>query len=323
MDRYGFPVRPDIPVSKNEAELVAKEKELERKREGKWLKMFRKPSKYFKKDRSKMENRILKGIPDSVRSRAWRLIIDPGSINPAGRRSIDQLVSRRCDEGAVRQITLDLHRTLPQVPAFTPAVQGRLKDVLVAYANSDRELGYTQGMSAIAAPLLLYMDVEEAFYCFKSLMSGKHYMFRDLYTAGFPKLFSIKTIWENLLHSKYPKVLRFLNDNSIKFENYGMAWFMTAFMGVELVPVLTIQIYDRFTGFGTRALLSFGLTIIKRLKKRLVSVPMEVAIDLVRAPGFEPEMLDWRAVRRTWDELWLTEKVYHKLFKSAKIEPFP
>ena len=45
-----------------------------------------------------------------------------------------------------------------------------LTRVLRAYAQYDRAIGYTQGMSQFAAVLLLYMSEEDAFWTFTTLM---------------------------------------------------------------------------------------------------------------------------------------------------------
>ena len=45
----------------------------------------------------------------------------------------------------------------------------------VAYSLYNSELGYCQGMSQIAALLLMYMDEEEAFWALSVLMTGELY----------------------------------------------------------------------------------------------------------------------------------------------------
>ena len=45
----------------------------------------------------------------------------------------------------------------------------------VAYSLYNSELGYCQGMSQIAALLLMFMDEEEAFWALAVLMTGELY----------------------------------------------------------------------------------------------------------------------------------------------------
>jgi hypothetical protein len=303
---------------------LAKERELELKRERKWTAMLEEPRRYFKKDRAKMESRILKGIPNSVRSRAWQYIIDPKSITPRRRATVAELMAGgRASAASVRQIELDIPRTFGDFPKFTNDLRQQLRCVLIAHANLDRELGYTQGMSAIAAPLVIYMDVDSAFWCFNSLMRKKRYAFRDIYLSGFPKLEKIKIVWLHFLKKKCKRVAKYLEENSILFENYGMSWFMTAFMSQQFEEELRMRIFDRYAGFGTRALLSFGLLIVKRLKKKIIKGDMENAMTLMRDPGIQEEFAECKKVCDKWNELWLSEGAYAKLFKDVKEDVFP
>jgi hypothetical protein len=305
-------------VSKHEAASLAKASEQERKRELKWIAMFQDPDNYFRRDRAKLESRILKGIPDSVRSRAWQFILDPKSLDPLPRPSVAELIARgQTRHEMINQILLDIPRTFGDVTAFTPKTRDSLRDILIAYANIDASLGYTQSMNAIAAPLVLYMDMESAFWCFRGLMRRKRYQFRKIYTAGLPKLWKIKRLWEHLLATRCSCVMKALEENGITFENYGVSWFMTAFMTQGFSETMRVRIYDRYVGFGTRAMLAFGLVIMKSLKRKLLSSELTAAINLVRTPGAQEELSDWKSVSQRWDELWLSAKDYQKLFRSV------
>jgi hypothetical protein len=286
--------------------------------------MLAKPAIYLGRQRDKLDSRILKGIPDSVRCNAWRTLIDPDWKSPKDRDPIAKIIALNENSPFLQQIRLDVSRTMPQVPLFsTPELQQALRELLHAYANVDTELGYTQSMAFIAATLLLYMDVDSAFWCFRALMLDRRYNFRGFYTDGFPKLFELKKVWDQLLNAKHPDFVRFLENNSILFENYAMSWFMCAFMDVDFVPVLRLRIFDRYAGFGTRALLSFGLTLIGRLKHSLMTGSPDLLVPTLRQSGNTPEMRDWRGVIRDWDKAWLSEKEYRNAFKRARVALFP
>jgi hypothetical protein len=323
VDRYGFAVDDDAPT-KGDLTRRAKDDAKERERESKWIYMLGHPDAFFGKKREKLESRILKGIPDAVRSRAWRYIIDRRWSRASDRTPIAELIARREDSDTIHQIRLDVSRTMPQVPIFaTPEVQDALRQLLHAYSNVDQELGYTQSMAFIAATLLLYMDLEAAFWCFRSLMIAKQYRFRDFYTDGFPKLYELKKIWDYLLETRHMDFVRFLDRNSVVFENYAMSWFLCAFMDVDFIPVLRMRIFDRYAGFGTRALLTFGLVLVGRLKRFLMSGQTEEIVQALRRCGSIPEMKDWRAVIKDWDKVWMSEKDYKKLFAHTKVTYIP
>ena len=57
-------------------------------------------------------------------------------------------------------IVIDVPRTFPDIKSFDEEQQQRLKRVLNAYAGSNPEIGYCQGMNYVAGLLLLVSDNE-------------------------------------------------------------------------------------------------------------------------------------------------------------------
>ena len=69
---------------------------------------------------------------------------------------------------ASRQIDKDLHRTFGGVPEVRVPQQeatASLRNVLMAYAAHNPEVGYCQSMNFVVAVLLLVVDEETAFWC--------------------------------------------------------------------------------------------------------------------------------------------------------------
>ena len=74
----------------------------------------------------------------------------------------------------------------------------KLFNVLIAYANKDKEVGYTQGLNYIVALLLFFIkDEEQVFWCLYSLMQKRNW--RQVYTFNFPKLKSMTRLLEDRL----------------------------------------------------------------------------------------------------------------------------
>ncbi len=77
-------------------------------------------------------------------------------------------------------IALDLPRTFPALSFFQQGGPSHhlLRNVLEAYTLYRPDVGYVQGMSYIAALLLLYMDAEDAFVALCNLLNRSlHYCF--------------------------------------------------------------------------------------------------------------------------------------------------
>ncbi|MGH0163277.1 UNVERIFIED_CONTAM: hypothetical protein FKN15_044542 [Acipenser sinensis] len=81
-----------------------------------------------------------------------------------------------------RQIALDLQRSFPTHRSLMgdapEAIEGQAKlfRVLIAYAIYNPWIGYSQGMSYIAAMLLMNLSEEEAFWALVALLEGPNYL---------------------------------------------------------------------------------------------------------------------------------------------------
>ena len=91
-----------------------------------------------------------------------------GSLNivvPGGR-----LLGR---EETINRIKVDLPRTFPQLAFFSSGpLHQALRDVLEAYTFMRPDCGYVQGMSYLAAILLLFLDTYEAFEGLANIMAA-------------------------------------------------------------------------------------------------------------------------------------------------------
>jgi hypothetical protein len=74
----------------------------------------------------------------------------------------------------LHQICLDLERTFPGNRLFQAggALYTELRSVLFAVACERARLGYVQGMSHLAALLLLFMPAADAFICMIGILDG-------------------------------------------------------------------------------------------------------------------------------------------------------
>ena len=78
----------------------------------------------------------------------------------------------------IRQIDLDVNRTYRDHRMFRERYglkQQELFNILGAYSVYNIDIGYCQGMSQIAALLLMYLTEEDAFWALSVLVSDKKY----------------------------------------------------------------------------------------------------------------------------------------------------
>ncbi|EAY16617.1 TBC domain containing protein [Trichomonas vaginalis G3] len=325
VDRYGWYVDENKEVSPQEKKLREKDSKIEQQRVDEWMKMYNNWIYYSGKGREKLCEFIRHGIPDSCRERAWKIILQPDFLNPLADTSVD--LDSLINKGATsvwRTIEADLDRTMPNCPMFyNDKCLNSLRRILKAYSNQDPELGYTQGMSFIAAMLLLYLDENTAYNCFAKLMSGEKHLLRNHFLPGFPRYKEILKIWDVVFRAKYPKVHEHLLRLNCDSNFYTPSWFLTGFLNVEFPPIIRLHIFDCWIEFGSRALLSFALVIISRNKKALVSDPFELILPNLQNPQNLPTMQDWRYLLKKYDKLWISEKDYIKYCNMAKVPAFP
>lgn len=170
LDRYGFIHIQESKESSSTTTLTNAMLQYERKNEKeasrsmKWMNMLNESLEretdvtQWPQAHRKFERRLAKGVPDSVRSRVWPRLASRLQVPAYDYKSLYLKIS-----GYERQIDLDIERTLRDHVMFKirfSQAQVSLFKMLVAYSNFDPVVGYCQGMSTVAAFLLLYFTEE-------------------------------------------------------------------------------------------------------------------------------------------------------------------
>lgn len=217
-------------------------------------------------NREKIQRRIFKGIPDKLRGAIWLKMLkvekqmsdSPGVYN----KMLDLGVKYSTE---IRQIDNDILRCLRDHEYYCERFstkQRQLFNVLVAYSMYNMELGYCQGMSTVAAVLLIYLNEEEAFWALNSLMVDKKYAMHGLYVLGFPKLMRLLAHHDKILTKFLPKLKKFLDKHQMDAVLYSLKWFFVIF--VERIPFsLCLRVWDIYFLEGERVLNAMAFTILK------------------------------------------------------------
>jgi hypothetical protein len=112
---------------------------------------------------NQLKNRIRKGIPNELRGRAWRSLIPIQYYLSSHKGEYQKYLNEKTNPKISKQIDLDINRTFRLHKLYQEKYgKGQIKlwNVLNAYSNYNKNLGYTQGMNTIAALLLMYLDEE-------------------------------------------------------------------------------------------------------------------------------------------------------------------
>ncbi|KAK0057348.1 TBC1 domain family member 12 [Biomphalaria pfeifferi] len=187
-------------------------------------------------------------------------------------------------ESSVRVIKLDVSRTFPHLCIFQKGgpLYDLLHSLLGAYACYRPDVGYVQGMSFIAAILLLNMDVADAFVCFANLLN------RPCQLAFF-------RMDENLMTAYYRTFEEFFKENlprlyahficlSVTPNLYLMEWVFLLYS--KSLPLdVACRVWDVFFRDGEEFLFRTALAILNIYESILLKMDfIHVAQFLTKLP---------------------------------------
>ncbi|KAM7396252.1 hypothetical protein PAMP_019309 [Pampus punctatissimus] len=193
---------------------------------------------------------------------------------PEPRYSVDDIT-------LFRQIALDLQRSFPthrSLMGESPeAIEGQAKlfRVLIAYAKYNPQVGYSQGMSYIAAVLLMQLGEEEAFWALTALLDKPKYL-AELFDLSLTKVQHQVKVFDQFLKHRKPKLSQHLPMGSHLVVSLS-AVFRTALTIIELLEPRLMDLNDE------------GAVL-----PLLLRAPVEVAQYSVLVPAlWNTEVQDW------------------------------
>uniref|UniRef100_A0A8C7E805 TBC1 domain family member 10A n=1 Tax=Nothoprocta perdicaria TaxID=30464 RepID=A0A8C7E805_NOTPE len=236
--------------------------EVLRQRESKWLDMLNNWDKWMAKKHKKIRLRCQKGIPPSLRGRAWQYLSGSKVKLEQNVGKFDELDLLPGDPKWLDVIERDLHRQFPFHEMFVSRGghgQQDLFRVLKAYTLYRPEEGYCQAQAPIAAVLLMHMPAEQAFWCLVQIC--------EKYLPGYysEKLEAIQLdgqILFSLLHKVSPVAYKHLSKQKIDPILYMTEWFMCAFS--RTLPWSSVlRVWDMFFCEGVKIIFRVGLVLLK------------------------------------------------------------
>jgi len=216
-------------------------------------------------------NLISKGIPNNCRREVWMTFSgavfdkqqNPGYYAALAESSL--LVKSLAND----EIERDLHRSLPEHPAFQANNKigiEALRRVLCAYAARNPQIGYCQAMNIVSSVLLIYTSEEEAFWLLVAICER---LLPDYYNTKVVGALVDQGVMDHL-------VLTHLPDLHAKISDLGMlnlislSWFLTLFLSV--MPYHTaVYVMDCFFYEGAKVIFQLALTILSRNTEFLLS----------------------------------------------------
>ncbi|XP_060758154.1 TBC1 domain family member 10A-like isoform X2 [Neoarius graeffei] len=259
-DKYGFLGGAQYSEG-NAAEISL---EVARHREIKWLDMFKNWDKWISRRFPKVKLRCRKGIPSSLRARAWQLLSNSEELLMANIGKFEELEREPGDPKWLDIIEKDLHRQFPFHEMFAARGghgQQDLYRILKAYTVYRPDEGYCQAQAPVAAVLLMHMPAEQAFWCLVQIC--EKYL-PGYYSAGLEAIQLDGEIFFSLLRRVCPMAYRHLKKFKIDPILYMTEWFMCIFSRT-LPWSCVLRVWDMFFCEGVKVVFRVGLVLLKQM----------------------------------------------------------
>ena len=233
------------------------------------------------KDSKKTREIWWKGIPSCVREHVWSLAIG-NELNISNqlyeicvRRSKEKIWTKEnCDgngESAADLIKLDVSRTFPQLGLFQengPYNQA-LRTLLGAYVTHRPDIGYVQGMSFLAAMLLLNMDHRYAFISFANLINNQ--LLLSFFRVDQTLMNAYYQSYEEFFKENLPKLYNHFSKNNLTPDLYLVDYIYTLFS--RSLPLdISSRIWDLFLRDGDELLFRAALGILSMYQDALLQL---------------------------------------------------
>ena len=234
-----------------------------RSRETKWIEMLKSFDEWMDKRFKKVKSRCRKGIPQSMRSRAWMHLsgaVTEKTKKPSYYADCLQNLKNVDVSKYIEDIKKDLHRQFPGHEIFMKR-EGRqmLYNVLRAYAVHNREVGYCQAQGPIAAVLLMHMPEEDAFWM---LIQISDVYLKEYFKPGLEKVQIDGQALFYLFKQINPTAHKLLKSQGIDPILYMTEWFMCIY--ARTLPWCTIlRVWDMFFCEGVKVLYRVGLFLMR------------------------------------------------------------
>ncbi|KAI4887708.1 hypothetical protein NFI96_025029 [Prochilodus magdalenae] len=235
-----------------------------RHREMKWLDMFQHWDKWIIRRFPKVKLRCRKGIPSSLRAKAWQLLSNSEELLMSNRGKFEELEREQGDPKWLDIIEKDLHRQFPFHEMFAARGghgQQDLYRILKAYTIYRPDEGYCQAQAPVAAVLLMHMPAEQAFWCLVQIC--EKYL-PGYYSAGLEAIQLDGEIFFSLLRRVCPMAYRHLKKFKIDPILYMTEWFMCIFSRT-LPWACVLRVWDMFFCEGVKIVFRVGLVLLKQM----------------------------------------------------------
>ncbi|KAL5291821.1 RABGAP1 family protein [Megaselia abdita] len=226
-----------------------------------------------------LANLVRMGVPEALRMQVWQKLANIESKSGIADHYAVLITKETNCEAVIQR---DINRTFPANKFFKEtggSGQDALFKVSKAYAVYDTEVGYCQGLSFIAASLLLHMPEEDSFGVLVALMYD--YGLRDLYKDGFDVLHMSLYQLNRLMKDHLPKLHEHFERNGVESHMFASQWFLTLYTA-RFPLCFVFHVLDVFLLDGMPILFQVAITLLSLCESELRSLDFEGMLKYIR-----------------------------------------
>uniref|UniRef100_UPI003AAF104E TBC1 domain family member 12-like n=1 Tax=Centroberyx gerrardi TaxID=166262 RepID=UPI003AAF104E len=238
------------------------------------------------------------GLPPNVRGRVWSLAIG-NELNITAElygiflsrakekwRNLGETENEADDrESSLELITLDISRTFSSLCVFQKGgpYHDLLQSILGAYTCYRPDVGYVQGMSFIAAVLILNLDEVDAFISFSNLINKPCQM--AFYRVDHQLMLKYFGAFEVFFEENLPRLFLHFQSFSLTPDLYLLDWILSLY--TKPLPLdVACRVWDVFCRDGEEFLFRTGLALLRLHQDVLLQ------LDLVSSAQFLSRLPD-------------------------------
>uniref|UniRef100_A0A8C2E7F2 TBC1 domain family, member 12b n=1 Tax=Cyprinus carpio TaxID=7962 RepID=A0A8C2E7F2_CYPCA len=245
----------------------------------------------------------------------WKSFRETGSEMESDADSADR-------ESSLDLIKLDISRTFPPLFIFQKGgpYHDLLHSVLGAYTCYRPDVGYVQGMSFIAAVLILNLEEAEAFIAFTNLLNKPCQM--AFFRVDHELMLKYFAAFEVFFEENLPRLFNHFKSSNLTPDLYLIDWIFTLY--TKSLPLdVACRVWDVFCRDGEEFLFRTGLGILRLYEEVLLQMDfIHIAQFLTRLPEDTPSERLFSCIANTQmisgNRKWT--QVFNALLKDKEME---
>lgn len=213
-------------------------------------------------------------------------------------------------EKSINLIDLDIERTFPYMGVFKKDSQlgENLREILRIFVVARPDIGYVQGLSYIAATLLLQMDKFQAFVCFMNIILSPNIL--PFYLLDEENIKKRLDLFNDIFKINLPDLFDHFKEIDILPEHYLLEWFMTLYTRKIYID-LAFRIWDIYMIEGIICLYKCAIVIFSIHQKEYLQ--MEFADVMNHWKNLETYKYNEDKFIKSMNEVKFNDKIMDKI----------